>query len=63
MTDRSKLEALVWKKFPTEGKVAPSSGVKFVRHGGKLRPLGGLSVAELFKVLARVTLPVPMEAA
>jgi hypothetical protein len=52
--DRGALEALVWKKFPAEGKVKPSSGVAFIKDGGKLRPLGAFTVSELFGVLRRV---------
>lgn len=59
MTERVALENLVWKRFPAEGKARPSSGVRFIRDRGTLRPLGAFTVEELFKVLSRVTLPVP----
>jgi hypothetical protein len=57
MTDRSKLEATVWKKFPGTHKVHASTGDLLITDANKLRALASFSVAELFNVLARLTLP------
>lgn len=59
MTDRSKLEALVWRRVPETLKVN-ASGTKFVMDPVEraLRPMTAMDAPTLFEVLRRATLPV-----
>lgn len=52
MTDREKLEALVWRRMPASRKVS-AGGVKWVSVGGKLVTLASVSDSDLFTVLTR----------
>lgn len=54
MTDRQKLEALVWRRVSNDLKVT-ASGMRFVSVGGKLVTLDSLCNNDLFGVLRRTS--------
>lgn len=63
-TNRTSVEAMLWKKFPKEYKVRASDGTLAVSVyvpgvGTTMKPLAAMSVPELFAAYRRVTLPLP----